>query len=684
MNLEEFAKEFTEFVLASTDVEEEGEFRENEFTREVLDYLVEGGECIDPKVAYFKERGVKLNAWDISEESDSLDLFVSIFFEDDTPRRVSHSDVEDAISRARRFLEKSLQGLWREIEESSAVFEVAQAIYSMRLSLKRVRIYFLTNGVAPAEIFEPENSDSIEVSNHIVDIERLFQASRKGSVREPIEVSKPELEGGIPYVVLPMENETYESVLAIIPGGVLASLYAKWGQRLLEQNVRSYLQARGSVNKGIIETVIENPTMFFAYNNGISAIAESVSTEQTVGGGGIITGIRNFQIVNGAQTTASLSDAYRNRGADISRVFVQVKITVLKDPSSVESIVPLISKYANTQTKVNLSDFSANHQYHRKLEQLSRTTWVPNAYGKSTTKWYYERTRGEYINDLNAEPTESRKKVFRSIYPKNQILNKTLVAKYEMSWNQQPHIVSLGSEKNFSHFMDAILRGQSYAPDEGYFKRLVAKGILFKECDKIVSQQNFGGYKANTVTYTVAWFSHITAQRLDLEAIWNEQKLTDATANSLMTLSKLVWQHISNPPANIKNISEWCKKETCWRQLIEKHHPELNLGSELISLEKEFPKEYNNFRIVTGYTNEEAEEIKKMKSIPADVWFSIATWSKKTDNLLPWQRKLSFNLGKILKQGREPTPKQAHQGLILFQEVSEHGFTYPKSTENTQ
>lgn len=682
MTLEEFAKEFTELVLIDADAEEDGEFRENEFTREVLNYLVDCGECIDPHVAYFKERGIKLNAWDLGEESDSLDLFVSLFFEDGLLKRVPHSEVADAISKARRFLERSLQGLWRDLEESSAAFEVSQAIYSLRSELKRVRIYFLTNGVAPAEVFVSENLDSMEISNHIVDIERLFQTSNGGSLREPIEVSKPELGDGIPYVSLPVENETYESFLAIMPGPVLSSLYIKWGQRLLEQNVRSYLQARGSVNRGIIDTILEKPAMFFAYNNGISVIAESVSTEQTVGGAGLITGIKNFQIVNGAQTTASLSDAYRSRGADISKVFVQVKMTVLRDLSSAESIVPMISKYANTQTKVNLSDFSANHQYHRKLEELSRTTWVPNQYGKSTTKWYYERTRGQYINDVHAEPTESKKKAFRLMYPKGQILNKTLVAKYEMSWNQQPHIVSLGSEKNFSHFMDAILRGRSNAPDESYFKGLVAKGILFKECDRAVSRKNFGGYKANTVTYTIAWFSHITEQRLNLEAIWNDQKLTDATVNYLESLSELVWQHISNPPSNMKNISEWCKKEICWKQLLEKDHPELNLVSELISLERSTPREYNNFTIVSGYTEDQIREIERVKSIPSDVWYSIASWSKKTNNLMGWQRKLSFSLGEMLKRGREPTPKQAHQGLLIFNDASEHGFKYNGSAEN--
>ena len=208
--------------------------------------------------------------------------------------------------------------------------------------------------------------------------------------------------------------------------------------------------------------------------------------------------------------------------------------------------------------------------------------------------------------------------------------------------------------------------------------------VSIEEGDKVVSRQNFGGYKANIVTYTIAWFSHITAQRLDLEAIWNNQKPTDGTINSLEFLSKLVWKHISNPPANLKNISEWCKKEACWRQLIEKDHPKLNLGPELISLEKEIPKEYSNFQIATSPTKEEAKEIESVKSIPADVWFSIATWAKKTDNLKPWQRRLSFSIGNILKKGRSPSPKQAHQSLILFQEASEQGFTYQKSAENTQ
>ena len=83
---------------------------------------------------------------------------------------------------------------------------------------------------------------------------------------------------GGPLPVLPAQHTDgqHESYLAVLPGEVLADIYDRWGARLLEQNVRVFLQARGKVNRGIRLTLENEPSMFFAYNNGITATAEAV------------------------------------------------------------------------------------------------------------------------------------------------------------------------------------------------------------------------------------------------------------------------------------------------------------------------------------------------------------------------------------------------------------------------
>ena len=134
--------------------------------------------------------------------------------------------------------------------------------------------------------------------------------------------------------------------------------------------------------------------MFFAYNNGITATAEEITIKDTKNGRAI-TSLKNLQIVNGGQTTASCFYAREKEKAILTKAFVQVKLSVVKDEKLVEDIVPNISKYANTQNKVNKADFFANHEFHRRIEQFSMETIVPAAEGELPgTKWYYESKRG--------------------------------------------------------------------------------------------------------------------------------------------------------------------------------------------------------------------------------------------------------------------------------------------------
>ena len=161
------------------------------------------------------------------------------------------------------------------------------------------------------------------------------------------------------------DNGRYDTYLAILPGVVLSSIYGRFGQRLLERNVRAFLQTRGKVNKGILETLKNEPEMFLAYNNGISTTADAATTEVDADGDVRLVSLTNLQIVNGGQTTASVHNAESKSGVDLSQVFVQMKLTVLRDPREESMIIPLISRYANSQTKINVSDFAANEGFRR-------------------------------------------------------------------------------------------------------------------------------------------------------------------------------------------------------------------------------------------------------------------------------------------------------------------------------
>jgi hypothetical protein len=169
-----------------------------------------------------------------------------------------------------------------------------------------------------------------------------------------------------------------------MPAPILAALYDRYSARLLEQNVRTFLQARAQVNKGIRATIMNEPQMFFAYNNGITATAQEVETRMTESGLQIVR-MTDLQIVNGGQTTASLFHTQRRDKADLSGIFVQMKLSVIDSEQS-EMVVPRISEYANTQNRVNAADFFSNHPFHVRMAEFSRRIWAPAQQARSARR----------------------------------------------------------------------------------------------------------------------------------------------------------------------------------------------------------------------------------------------------------------------------------------------------------
>ena len=355
---------------------------------------------------------------------------------------------------------------------------------------------------------------------------------------------------------------------------------------------------------------------------------------------------------------------------------MQVKLTVLNDPNNVEVFVPLISQYANSQNKVNAADFSANHPYHIKLEELSRRLWAPPITGTDRqTHWYYERARGSYLDDKSREGTPARMRAFETLNPLRQKFTKTDLAKYENSWDQYPHLVCLGAEKNFIKFT-ALLVDRGYpVVDDDYFQRLVAKAILFKTAEKLVGGQGYGGFRAQIVAYTLAWLSHETAQRIDLETIWKNQKLSEALCDAITAVSTHANELIVNPPPNRRNPGEWSKREECWDAFRHKAIKiTANLEPELRDTGRPTSRQRDNSPGAPPNDPKVILDISRVMEVPAETWFKISRWAKETDNLLPWQRGLAFSLGRLVGNSKAPSPKQALQGLKILDESQRRGF----------
>jgi hypothetical protein len=389
-------------------------------------------------------------------------------------------------------------------------------------------------------------------------------------------------------------------------------------------------------------------------------------------GGRGITEIKDLQIVNGGQTTASIYHTAKRDHVDLDAVFVQAKITVV-GAELIDQIVPLISQYSNTQNKVTGADFSANHPFHVRVEELSRTVWAPAVDGtQKQTRWFYERARGQYADEEARAGTPARQRQFKIASPPSQKFTKTDLAKFVNTWDQRPHVVSLGAEKNFLDFM-AKVNEQGATLDADWFHRLIAKGILYRSAAKIVHRQQTG-YYAQNVAYTLSKLYHATQHRLDLDLVWRRQRPTDATLEAIGELSEVVQKVILNPVGQFQHIGEWCKKLNCWKVVEElKWEVPDSLRVELVALGgRGGPSELIDDDV--GPTEEQIAAMADVCDVAAETWFALANWAKLTGNLHAWQRSIAFGIGRRVSQGAPASPKQAVQGAKMLQEARRLGF----------
>lgn len=676
MSFEEFFAEFREQIGLLKDNTDYGWEEQDYYTAVMLDYLEDMGEVDSPIICPYRAHGVQLNAYCMGEDYETLTLFVSIYNSEESVKTASKVEMDAALKRAMQLYRRATNDLFMSFERDNDTYEFAHMVNEHKNDIKKVTITALTNGNCNPIPFKNIMIDNTEIAFDMWDMDRLYRCMSSGKMRETIEIDFRELfTSKIPCIINTCCDD-YEAYLAIMPGDILASIYDKHGARLLEKNVRSFLQVKGAVNKGIRDTLRSEPQMFLAYNNGISVTAENIEIEKGNNGEAFITKIRDMQIVNGGQTTASIYNISREKNSevDLSKVYVQMKISVIKNEERMDEIVHKISECANTQNKIQMADFSSNDPFNRKLEELSRIIWAPAIPGQKAKNWFFERARGQYADMLAREGTPARRKAFKELHP---LFTKTDLAKYENTWNQLPFYVSEGAQKNFKRFMVGVKERGNYLPDEKYYQQLVAKAILYRSAEKIVHEQKYGGYRANIVTYTIALISHKTAQRIDLESIWKNQGLSDELKREIARVSSSVHKYITNPPGNA-NISEFCKKKACWDGLLDVD-VELSdeLKSELISSNTAslvLSSGTKSVGILNDATPEEQDLINWVCSIPATVWFSISKWAKDTANLQGWQRSLAFNIGTLVGREKKPTVKQAKQAETIYKAAIEKGF----------
>ena len=755
------AKELTEVEQYKEEVLDEtlamAENPKDELTQLVVGYIQAMGDVDQVNIcSYDNGNGVALDGWGFTGDEDlnSIDLFLSVYQDPIDGKRISANELDRHFNWLYRFFEQSQNGkvLGKIQDTTSDLYQVADLIHSTE-KIDRIRLFLLTNAIAPAnyekEATELEEGTSCEYI--IWDAKRVMRQNNIISGKDPIVVDfDADYNSPLPCIQMPDVSENVACYLCVIPGTILSQIYHKYHQQILEQNVRTFLQFKGASNKGIRDTMIGHkatyrerlkgiedsdpePDMFFAYNNGISTTAADISIRKSENGMEI-TRIKDWQIVNGGQTTASINAVYGMKGVNISKlskVFVSMKVSVIKDKEKQGTIVQKISKFANTQSAVKKSDFNINEPFLVEIENQSRMEWCKTPTGKPVNKWFFERTRGQYLDKAKRNNTSAAEREFYAEYPKNQMFDKTMLSKFMMAWMENPSSVCKGGENNYALFFNRI-KALGIKFDANVYHRTIAKGILFKAIDAFYGKDGIAlpGYKSNMVAYTLSALGYLSGKKLDLLSIWNEQNVMSLSVLNNMTidlysiyaklligqhhvsykikepytttegkrrnriinvdipkeeLDKLkqttlfkvlefvkkieptIWDHIVTVDAGT-NINEWTKSTRCWDTLKAKLNS-MESGSAM-------PKD------VLAASSDQENEINEAQQtfitqageIDAEVWFSINKWGKDHDGLTPVEVSFIGNFAYMVRRGRPYTYKQAKWALSIYEKAENAGW----------
>jgi hypothetical protein len=620
-----------------------GSIVENEFLHYALEKLVDYGEFDEFELIEDGRdaTGVwRIDAISIDNNSDiatgAISLFISLFEKNPTPGILSQAELDGLVKKLNKFVDFSLhKDIYTFFEPGSGPFNVAlQLKEAWKPGATNLRLYVITNKPISnrLNLQKKIEIEGIRAELIVWDLNRFFQLELSGRERSPLIIDLSDRP--IKALLASKEGDSTDiiSMMAAIPATTLVDMYSQWGSRLLEQNVRSFLTAKVKVNKGIRETIKTSPKKFFAFNNGITATAESIESEQREDGE-YITSLENFQIVNGGQTTASLFYAATKDKFDISEIYVPMKLSIVTASAAVE-LVPYISRYANSQNKVTEADLFSNHPFHVKFEEFSRNTIAPPKPGiASGTYWFYERARGQYTNAQASLTAKSERAKFVSINPRSQLITKTNLAKYLNAFNLLPHVVSKGAEFNFSKFADFIAEQWDESIEsfnQGFYKTSIAKAIIFKNLEKLIAEQKDtwykGGQRDKLVPYTISFIGNALQKlkkEFNFDEIWKKQDTTEKLNGLLISVAERVNLLLQDPNRAVGDVSSYAKKEAFWK-IVKQHSdsfdlsPYIDIFIDKKDLANQELKNKIDQKILIG-----KEMIEKVKSIEPREWEAI-------------------------------------------------------------
>lgn len=663
MNIEPIRQEIYEAANAA----DGGLHRTEAIFSTLTGIVAEAGFLTNPQFAPVRFRSGRqqcaIDGYDIDEEDGVMTVFTVIDAHAETELdrpwpdvTCAKKDLDQAVKEMVAAVEAIGSGTEPELDISDPARDLVKSLRTdFRADQGRVTCCVLTTGRVTR--LGADSAAETEVRTTVWDADRLVRTRESG--REQLVVNFEPI-GGLPCLVSDHEAAEIQEgrvgvLITKVPGSFLASLYNEHRMRLLERNVRVFLQFTGKVNKGIRETIRFRPEHFLSFNNGIAVTASKVRLRKSPDGSYHLLAAEDFQIVNGGQTTASIARCVREDKADVSAIGVAMKLTVVPE-ELIGELVPLISRYANTQNRIQETDFFANSPWHVELERHSRAVEAERdeqSEGRPI-RWYYERVRGQYAEEVAKLSTKPQKIAFRSRNPSRTKFTKTDLARYLLAWEQEAHSVSLGGQKCFARLMAVLGATATSAeanqlPGEEDLRRICCVALLQRRGEKISGELGIVGYRAQLVAYAIMLLSVRTGKRLPWRKLWTSQAIPPDIDQALRIAIPACDLAIRESAA-ARNVSEWTKRPEC-RDFVLARGIDLPLNP---------ANDWDQFSIKDmARPKGEINLIRVFAKLSPEQWLRVADAARRDDANPVWAGVAGTMARRLIPAGRSPTEKQA-------------------------
>jgi hypothetical protein len=619
--------------------------------------------------------------------------------------KATKQEINKSINDVVRFIEKTFSNSL--INDISEVRNLQDQLLSEKNknALDRIDIYIVTDSIIEQDNLETSvYIKSIDLTCRIYywDLKKWNELKRSKSKRLPINIDFKDSDYKI-YDVNYIEKKISNKLayyLAFFPGSLISDIYDINKTKVLESNVRVFLSTKKPTNKEIRKTIKDSPNNFFSYNNGISATAESVVIED-----GKIVLIKDFQIVNGGQTTATIHHSNKIDRYSLENVFVAVKITALKKDDEYGKMVNRISLAANSQTAPTKSDFVSNHPYLTSIERLSVKNPILTDFDKNLY-YFFERMNGQYNVTKTSKGNERQQKAWEENHPKIFMFNKIDIARWYNMMFEFPHVAASGAENQFDSFIyDKLFQ----KPEMNFsrYKTLIGFGLLFQRIYKLCGTAKGKAYPSltidpvsgshspvalSTAIYTMTYLHLLTEGRLDYWSIYNYQygvctsliskeRIDSKFDKVLQQLIILCWNQIAKYGGAA--AQEKTKKKDCWDFVKANIKITSEINNELkVFLISDIEKEKRDSLDINDEDKTYFESLDILISNNAMIIQLMSIISNNQSNFLRERVLLENLLKKINSKEHILTKKKVEESIIFYKKLLSEGFLFKDEIMN--